>query len=264
MADESDILLRVTANPPLTTKNDELTHVEGDANWITIYNALFAQRQSSYVDAYDSSVTYDDTVKNYSTYDGKTWKWIHATPASNVTPGTDATRWEAVYVADLGHKKNQDQGLDEGGPNAVTAERLARQNIPFRRVVTMDELLDCFITNVEIIPVADIPEGFFADVNKASCRVLWEDSPASTPYDTNMDIELAYEGAALPLFSLNSVLAQTVPGHFKMVNGSGSVGPTDTQIISEGKPVVLRGVGGNPQNGTFEIVIYGTYDLVEL
>lgn len=108
---KEDLLLRVTSNPPLTTKGSPLEWTELDDNWIEIYNAFVALSQSSYVPAYDAAVEYDDTVNNYVTYSSQIWKFINSTPAINVTP-TEGATWTKVYATDLVNRPNR-VGVEE-------------------------------------------------------------------------------------------------------------------------------------------------------
>lgn len=98
---KEDIKLRTTVSAPLTTKGSALTWAELDANWIEIYNAFVSLSQSSYVDAYDAAVEYDDTTLNYVSYDSQIWKMINVIPQTAVTPGTDPATWSKVYATDL-------------------------------------------------------------------------------------------------------------------------------------------------------------------
>ena len=97
---KEDIILRSTVNAPLTTKGSALTWVELDANWIEIYNQFLALSQSSYVDAYDNAVTYDDTINNYVMYSSQLWKCIAESPIIATTP-VEGVNWTKKYATDL-------------------------------------------------------------------------------------------------------------------------------------------------------------------
>lgn len=97
---KEDLKLRVTSNAPLTTKGSPLTWAELDSNWINIYNAFGSLSQSSYIDAYSASVTYDDTIRNYAMYSNQLWKCIAASPIIAITP-TEGANWTKVYATDL-------------------------------------------------------------------------------------------------------------------------------------------------------------------
>jgi hypothetical protein len=95
---KEDLLLRSVSNPPLVTKGSALTLAEFDGNIIEIYNALVSLSQSSNIDAYDNAVTY--TLGDAVMYNGQLYKCIVAS-VSAITPGTDPTKWEAIYATDL-------------------------------------------------------------------------------------------------------------------------------------------------------------------
>src|SRR3990172_4675311 len=97
---KEDLKLRVTSNAPLTTKGSALTWVELDANWINIYNAFLELSQSSYVDAYSASKTYDNTIDNYAMYSSQIWKCISSTPIIAITP-VEGANWTKKYATDL-------------------------------------------------------------------------------------------------------------------------------------------------------------------
>lgn len=118
---KEDILLRVTVNPPLFTKGSTLTQPELDSDFVSIFNCFVELSQSSYINNYDNTFTYDQTINNYTVFNSQIWKFINVSDMAGVTPGTDATVWEKVYGSDLAHKQGQDTVLDEGGPNEITA-----------------------------------------------------------------------------------------------------------------------------------------------
>lgn len=118
------LILRELINSPLTTKNDFLTNEDFDNNNINIYSDLVALCVTTGVIAFDEFETYDDTVLNYSTYNGRLYNYINASPSIGVTPSTDVNYWIEVFPAILAHKQNADTVLNEGGANEVTAAEI--------------------------------------------------------------------------------------------------------------------------------------------
>ena len=118
------LILRELINSPLTTKNDFLTNEDFDNNNINIYSDLVALCVTTGVIAFDEFETYDDTVLNYSTYGGRLYNYINASPSIGVTPSTDVNYWVEVFPAILAHKQNADTVLNEGGANEVTAAEI--------------------------------------------------------------------------------------------------------------------------------------------
>lgn len=122
MAINTDTLvLRDTANPPLTNKQAVLDIADFDNNFIKIYNDFLALSVTNSVDAYNAGTIYDDTIVQYATFSGRTYKWINGTPGSGVTPGTDPLKWLEVFPTELAHRKNSDIVLAEGTSDEVTA-----------------------------------------------------------------------------------------------------------------------------------------------
>jgi hypothetical protein len=119
-----NIILRELINSPLTTKGDFLTNEDFDNNNINIYNDLVALCNTSGVIAFDEFETYDDSVLNYSTYSGRLYEYVNASPSIGVTPSTDTSYWIEVFPSILAHKRNADTVLNEGGINEVTAAEI--------------------------------------------------------------------------------------------------------------------------------------------
>lgn len=117
----TDILLRFTAYPPLTTKGSELTFVEGDANLIEIYEYLQSLATASGVAPYNAGTTYTGT--QYVTYGGNLWQHVTAS-STGVTPGTNPAVWSLTSIGAISHVQNTDTALATGTANQVTASEL--------------------------------------------------------------------------------------------------------------------------------------------
>jgi hypothetical protein len=117
----TDILLRYTAHPPLTTKGSELTFTEGDANLIEIYEYLQSLASVSSVAPWNVATTYSGTT--YVTYSGNLWQ--HVTSSSTgVTPGTNPAVWTLTSIGAISHVQNTDTALATGTANQVTAAEI--------------------------------------------------------------------------------------------------------------------------------------------
>lgn len=117
----TDILLRYTAHPPLTTKGSELTFTEGDANLIEIYEYLQSLATVSSVAPWNVATTYSGTT--YVTYSGNLWQ--HVTSSSTgVTPGTNPAVWTLTSIGAISHVQNTDTALATGTANQVTAAEI--------------------------------------------------------------------------------------------------------------------------------------------
>jgi hypothetical protein len=119
-----NIILRETNYPPLTNKNDYLDSADFDANFINVYEDLKDLFSANGVDEYNNAVTYDDTVIQYASLDGKLYQWVNPTPGINVTPGTNELYWLEISPSVLAHRKNSDTILAEGTADEVTANEI--------------------------------------------------------------------------------------------------------------------------------------------
>lgn len=117
----TDILLRFTSHPPLTTKGSELTFVEGDANLIEIYEYLQSLASAAGISPYNAGTTYTGTT--YVTYGGNLWQHVAAT-STGVTPGSNPAVWTLTSIGTLAHQQNTDTALATGTANQVTAAEI--------------------------------------------------------------------------------------------------------------------------------------------
>lgn len=117
-----NILLRQAIQAGLTTKGSDLTAEEVDANFIAVWQDLQSRVSAGSADAYDSGTSY--SLTQVVTYDGKTWVYIFATPASGVTPGSDPDYWETITIEALSHRRNSDTILAEGTTDEVSAAEI--------------------------------------------------------------------------------------------------------------------------------------------
>lgn len=118
----SSFLLRTTTHPDLTTKGSQLTHAEGDAVFIAIYEFLKDIVSGSSIAPYNAGTTYTGT--QYVSYAGNIYVHISGTPTTGVTPGTNPAKWELSSVGALMHVRNQDTHLAFGTSDEVNASDL--------------------------------------------------------------------------------------------------------------------------------------------
>lgn len=121
-----NLILRQTDFPPLVNKNDFIDSSEFDANFTNIYEDLVALCVTSGVLNFDVDTEYDDAVNQFAMHDGRLYRFIFATPTSNVTPGTESSEayWLEIFPTDLAHRKNSDTILAEGTASQVTAAEI--------------------------------------------------------------------------------------------------------------------------------------------
>lgn len=118
----SDLILRETSFPPLTTKGAELNYSEHDANIIEIYTQLASLASGGGLTPWSAGTTYSGTV--YVSHNGNIWKYVSGSPSSGVEPGTNPAVWLITSVGEFIHAQNTDQYLDQGGVNEVSAADL--------------------------------------------------------------------------------------------------------------------------------------------
>jgi hypothetical protein len=121
-----NLILRQTTFSPLVNKNDFIDSSEFDANFTNIYEDLVAICVTSGVLNFDVNTEYDDAVNQFAMHDGRLYRFIFATPTSNVTPGTESSEayWLEIFPTDLAHRKNSDTILAEGTASQVTASEI--------------------------------------------------------------------------------------------------------------------------------------------
>lgn len=118
-----NLILRETTFPPLVNKNDFLNSAEFDANFINIYEDLVALCSTTGVIEFDEGTTYDDSINQFASFNGRLYRWIDSAPGAGVTPGTEGASeyWTEIFPTDLAHRKNSDEFLAEGTIYEVSA-----------------------------------------------------------------------------------------------------------------------------------------------
>lgn len=129
-----DILLRITAHAPLTTKGSKLTFPEVDNNWIVIYDFLKSLNTTSNLAPFDldgpngdQTLQYSNTIPNYVSYLGNSYVAITAAVPYNIPPTghvDSATHWALVTTGALAHAQNTDNFLAIGTANQVSANQM--------------------------------------------------------------------------------------------------------------------------------------------
>lgn len=121
-----NLILRETTFPPLVNKNDFLDSAEFDANFINIYEDLVALCSTTGVIEFDEGTTYDDSINQFASYNGRLYRWIDPAPGAGVTPGTEGASeyWTEIFPTDLAHRKNSDEFLAEGTADEVSAAEI--------------------------------------------------------------------------------------------------------------------------------------------
>lgn len=117
-----ELLLRTTSNPDISTKGSELTFGEGDNNFIAIYNFLKELSSGAGLNPYNPATGYTGTV--YVSFGGNIYQHIAGGTSTGITPGTNPAVWQLTSIGELIHPVNQDDYLDFGGANQVSAADL--------------------------------------------------------------------------------------------------------------------------------------------
>lgn len=73
---------------------------------------------------YNAATVYTGGQEVVVRYAGKLWLFVSGSNQLAVTPGTNGLVWQELTAVQLAHFRNQDQMLDQGGPNEVTAAEL--------------------------------------------------------------------------------------------------------------------------------------------
>lgn len=182
-----NILLRITANPPMIApKGSVLTYAELDNNFILIFNALKAMGSGANLSPYNAGTVYDNTIPTYVSYGGSIWQYVNAAPTAGVTPGTDIAYWVEVTIGSLAHVQNTDLYLNQGGAYEVTASSIFNHLNGLTRTVTEMQGLagsyvpgqDYFVTDPGVVAHGQFLAGGFVKVTAISATILKKSATA--------------------------------------------------------------------------------------
>lgn len=107
LSDLNSLVLRDTANPPLTNKGSALDFSEADGNIVKIFNAIQDIVSGANVPAYDAGKTYDyystDAAEKFVSYDSKIWSAVYVGSPSSFSGQTPAegSYWTQVTLAQM-------------------------------------------------------------------------------------------------------------------------------------------------------------------
>lgn len=74
--------------------------------------------------AWDADLVYEGGSEPIVKHDGKLYLFVSSSDDVGTEPGTDATKWKEISAVQLAHFRNEDQKLDAGGPNEVSAQEI--------------------------------------------------------------------------------------------------------------------------------------------
>lgn len=248
-ANKEDILLRQEINAPLTTKGSVFSFKNMDDNFITIYNQLVSLSNSSNVDAYSASKYYSSSTEKYVVYSNQLYECISVAEINNVTPDSDPLLWQKVYATDLVQQ-----------PNGIRS---------FRKVIAAADVLTMGITDTPVNVVEAAGANKTIIMLSAEVTIDFEEgSPSGTPYATNTTLQLYNGGVDVaagetPYAQLNGVLAATIQKTHSFIpqNVSPNAGRDDNP---PNQPIKIAVAVGNPTAGDSDIIITGTYRIIDI
>ena len=128
----------------------------------------------------------------------------------------------------------------------------------FRTVISTGYILDIFNNPYELIPAQG--PGIIIVPISIQAQMIYN----TTPYAGDGEIDF-YCGGNRPVFGLpadDGFLFGTVT---RIVNGviTHPFNTTDTQYV-DNQPLTIKTVGSNPINGDSDIIIFGTYQLIDI
>ena len=242
---KEDILLRETVNPPLATKGSPLDFTELDANFITIYNQFVLLSQSSQVPAYSPAIEY--SINEYVSYSSQLWRMINGVPQTDVTPGTDPLTWIAVYASDM-----------------VQAPLINGAKIyEFEKLILSADVLTMGVTDtlIEILPALGV--GLAPQFLGGTVTVQ---NVGGFPYDINTSIHIAPANfdlaAGRRAFELINILQATTFQSMAFTPSVIAYSPAVDQLPTN-TPIMAGVAGGNPSGGSSDILIKGTYKILD-
>ena len=252
--------------PQLTEKTDsedaDLFHiVRSSVDYKTTKATLFDDlRFSNFANDYDAGTSYEvanPPSKRYAMYNNILWKFIGASPATGVTPGTDATKWEKTYCAELAHFVGEDTLLASGTADEVTAAEI-RAYLDATQEVTLALSaadLKTLSTTVGIEIVAAPGAGFAIEVESASIKYNY----VTTAFGAAISPSLKTDTAAYPQANclVDFTATSSKFGRFQVLQDS------SIQVV-EDKALKVYSQYAATATGAGNAVIYLKYRIITL
>lgn len=260
--------------PQLTEKTDsedaDLFHiVRSSVDYKTTKATLFDDlRFSNFANDYDAGTSYEvanPPSKRYAMYNNILWKFIGASPATGVTPGTDATKWEKTYCAELAHFVGEDSVLASGTADEVTAADL--------RIFLDDRAEEAIIKYVSVpisaaqiktlnsssVVLVDAPgDGKAIEVIAVSCKFNWV---AGVAFD-NGQLLVQPQGATFTPFLTGTTFLNGTANSFLKLFENAAVSTGNSLV--ENASLRAATVAASTTTGISNIVIYVAYRIITL
>lgn len=119
---------------------------------LEIVNSLPGQTVNAF-DPWDGGTTYTGGQEVVVKHDNKLWLFVSGSNSLGTEPGTNGLVWQQINAVQLAHFRNQDQFLDQGGPNQVSAFQL-------RRLLSLRQSWGYPVDDVATEPVGGEPIGY--------------------------------------------------------------------------------------------------------
>jgi len=253
LSELDSIVLRTVSNPPLTTKNSELTLTEWDEQSIKVYNVIQSVVSGENVTAYDASTVYDmfstDITKRFASYNSRIWKAIYVGSPSTFSGQTpeEGVYWTQVTLAQLMPNILRLANFAENITSTSTPKAVYSTSI----VIPSADVLTSNTTPVTL----SIPRNAGETIQPISVNFGLNDS--TSPYSTNTIAAIRCVGADVEMFSLD-FLGKTINTGADLASLVTSVGVGQTQIISN-VDLEFFTKNGNPSGGDGDVVVNLVY-----
>lgn len=119
---------------------------------LEIVSSLPGQTVNAF-DPWDGGTTYTGGEEVVVRHEDKLWLFVSGSNSLGTEPGTNGLVWQQINAVQLAHFRNQDQFLDQGGPNQVSAFQL-------RRLLSLRQSWGYPVDDVATEPVGGEPIGY--------------------------------------------------------------------------------------------------------
>lgn len=119
---------------------------------LEIMNSLPGQTVNVF-DPWDGGTTYTGGQEVVVQHNNKLWLFVSGSNSLGTEPGTNGLVWQQINAVQLAHFRNQDQFLDQSGPNQVSAFQL-------RRLLSLRQSWGYPVDDVATEPVGGEPIGY--------------------------------------------------------------------------------------------------------
>jgi len=246
LSELDSIVLRKVSNPPLTTKNSELTFTEWDEQSIKVYDVIQSIVSGENVTAYDASTVYDmfdtDITKKFASYNSRIWKAIYVGSPSTFSGQTpeEGVYWTQVTLAELIPNIIELARFSDGlKSDTIPAQIYSKSiTIPSADVLQLNSTPKTIVSGTSGKIIVLVSAIFRATYNSAT-------------YATNLGLLLRHSGSSTPISGNSNKLGFTS----NTINQFTLRDVTNSDQFIDGADLEVSVDSGDPTTGDSDITI---------